>query len=81
MHAEADKGQLVRLPQGEVLATELDGPAIAREIQKENGSCAALPSAATRIPAATTCRHGLSAAGNSDRPIPAPPAKAAPAAR
>ena len=56
------------------------GPFIAPESQKENGSCAALPRAATRIPAAITCRHGLSAAGRADRAIPAPPARAAPAA-
>ena len=56
------------------------GPFIAPESQKEKGSCAALPNAATTIPAAATCRHDPCAAGRSAKAIPVPPAKAAPAA-
>ena len=57
------------------------GPSIARESQNENGSCAALPSAATRTPAAMACRHPLEASAMSASASPAPPASAAPAAR
>ena len=39
------------------------GPSIARDSQNENGSWAALPSAATSTPAATTCRHPALLAG------------------
>ncbi len=53
---------------------------MARESQKENGSWAALPRAATRTPAATTSRQPALLPGRSARASPAPPASAAPAA-
>ena len=57
------------------------GPCIARDSQKENGSWADLPRAATTIPAVTTDSHGATACGRSARARPlTPPAIPAPAA-
>lgn len=56
------------------------GPSIARESQKENGNWAALPSAATRIPATARSRHPVEAWGSAAKVRPEPPARAAPAA-
>ncbi len=57
------------------------GPRIACDSQKDSGSCADFPSAATTNPAATTCSHGPCAAGRSaSASEPMPPASAAPAA-
>ena len=57
------------------------GPSMARASQKENGSWAALPRAATSTPAAATSRQppSMPASASSERSVP--PARAAAVAR
>ena len=53
------------------------GPSMARESQNENGSCAALPSAATSTPAATTSSQPGLVVVSASRLRSVPPASAA----
>ena len=55
-----------------------DGPAIAREIQKEKGSCADLPSAETTSPAVSRSLHPALAPGRAAKASEPAPARAAP---